>query len=92
MRSIPWMLFAATFGLVLIGAVMLVLITDNWWLLPLPLAVHFVVFWAVLAVIWKALDQQAKPGATEEAKLDEEGPGSGRARQDENSEEPKPVI
>lgn len=86
----PWLLVTITFAVALTAGAAMALATNNWWLLPGALIVHFLGTAVVVAVTGKALTQTSKPDPATEARTDEEGV---RPRgEQQQAEDPKPVI
>ena len=69
----PKLLFWITLaGAVIVGGI-LVLATDEWWTIFLPLALHGIGTTLVTKGVFKVLGERDKPDPVTQARLDEEG-------------------
>jgi membrane protein implicated in regulation of membrane protease activity len=69
----PRLLFWITLGSALVGGALLALITDSWWLLLVPVAVHGLASTLVTMGVFRMLGERDKPDPVEQARLDDEG-------------------
>ena len=69
----PKMLVWMTLGAAVVVGAILVLATNEWWLLLVPLALHAIGTTLVLTGVFKAIGERDKPDPVTQARMDDEG-------------------
>jgi membrane protein implicated in regulation of membrane protease activity len=72
MTGNPRMLLLMSLATALVVGGILVLATDSWWALVVPLALHAIGSFLVLSGVFKRIEQGDKPDPVTEARLEEE--------------------